>query len=56
MLRIHRDAYHSELAIASELQWMSALGVSGLNVPELILTKEQKLGLMPFEEHTSLFL
>ena len=37
-LRIHRHGYHTDDELRSELQWMQALGESGLQVPELILT------------------
>jgi len=50
VLRVHRDAYHSQQAIISELQWMAALKESDLNVPELIKTIEGQLfSKIPFE-------
>lgn len=35
-LRIHRHGYHTDAALRSELQWMSALLASGIAVPEVL--------------------
>ncbi len=35
-LRVHRDGYHSEEALRSELQWMEALAADGIQVPRII--------------------
>ena len=35
-LRIHRSGYHSDEALKSELQWMSALNEAGIHVPVLV--------------------
>ena len=35
-LRLHRQGYHSDAALRSELQWMQALAEAGLRVPEAI--------------------
>ena len=37
-LRIHRSGYHSNAALRSELQWMSALNQAGLRTPQSIET------------------
>ncbi len=42
-LRIHRHGYHSDDALRSELQWMTALGQSGIPVPEIIPTRNGAL-------------
>lgn len=42
-LRIHRPGYHDDVALRSELQWMSALADSGVKVPEVIPTPDQQL-------------
>lgn len=39
-LRLHRAGYHGEAALRSELQWMAALGDSGLAVPRPIATAD----------------
>ncbi|GLZ89238.1 aminoglycoside phosphotransferase [Metapseudomonas resinovorans] len=39
-LRVHRDGYHSEEALRSELQWMEALAADGIHVPQIIRTRE----------------
>jgi Ser/Thr protein kinase RdoA (MazF antagonist) len=38
-LRIHRAGYHTDDELRSELQWMEALGVSGIHVPTLVPTR-----------------
>lgn len=35
-LRIHRNGYHSDADILSELAWIDALGKSGIEVPEIL--------------------
>ena len=35
-LRIHRFGYHSDQELRSELQWMSALDDSGIDVPQAV--------------------
>src|SRR5436190_19720993 len=35
-LRVHRQGYHSDAALHSELQWMSALQDAGVDVPRLV--------------------
>lgn len=35
-LRIHRHAYHSDDELRSELQWLSALKVEGISVPQML--------------------
>lgn len=42
-LRIHRPGYHSDAALRSELQWMSALADDGVQVPEVIPTPDGRL-------------
>jgi Ser/Thr protein kinase RdoA (MazF antagonist) len=39
-LRIHRDGYHSEEALRSELLWMDDLAAGGIGVPQIIRTRE----------------
>ncbi|MCO6058822.1 phosphotransferase [Pseudomonas sp. MOB-449] len=39
-LRIHRDGYHSEEALRSELAWMEALSADGIGVPRIIRTRD----------------
>lgn len=39
-LRIHRYGYHSNTAVESELNWLSALHGSGIAVPKVIPTKK----------------
>ncbi|MBT4519863.1 MAG: phosphotransferase [Halieaceae bacterium] len=38
-LRIHRAGYHSDAALRSELQWMSALNAAGLLTPQSVKTR-----------------
>lgn len=38
-LRVHRDGYHSEAALRSELAWMEQLGAGGIGVPQIIRTR-----------------
>ncbi|MBT3170842.1 MAG: phosphotransferase [Rhodospirillaceae bacterium] len=38
-LRIHRHAYHSDVALESELQWMRALQQDGIDVPAIVPTQ-----------------
>jgi Ser/Thr protein kinase RdoA (MazF antagonist) len=38
-LRIHRDGYHHEAALQSELQWMELLAEAGIQVPQVIRTR-----------------
>lgn len=42
-LRIHRHAYHSDAALASELQWIQALDAAGISVPDVIPTASGEL-------------
>ncbi len=35
-LRVHRNGYHCENALRSELQWMEALACDGITVPQII--------------------
>ncbi|MFV0276906.1 MAG: phosphotransferase enzyme family protein [Parahaliea sp.] len=42
-LRIHRHGYHSDDALRSELQWMAALGNSGIEVPRVLPTRKGQL-------------
>jgi Ser/Thr protein kinase RdoA (MazF antagonist) len=39
VLRIHRLGYHSDEALRSELTWIRALGASGIEVPQVILSR-----------------
>lgn len=39
-LRVHRAGYHSDAALRSELQWMTALNQAGLRTPQSIATTE----------------
>lgn len=39
-LRIHRNGYHCEAALRSELQWMEALDHAGITVPQIIRTQQ----------------
>jgi Ser/Thr protein kinase RdoA (MazF antagonist) len=39
VLRVHRLGYHSDEALRSELTWMSALGESGLEVPQPVASR-----------------
>ncbi|MBV6821862.1 phosphotransferase enzyme family protein [Pseudomonas sp. PD9R] len=41
-LRIHRNGYHSEAALRSELQWMDALASAGITVPQIIRTQDER--------------
>ena len=38
-LRIHRAGYHSDAALRSELQWMTALNDAGLRTPQNVKTR-----------------
>lgn len=49
-LRVHRHNYHTEAALRSELQWMEALADEGLQVPEIIRTREQQHLISVFSE------
>lgn len=42
-LRIHREAYHSDRALLSELQWMEALNQSGIDTPSVVPTVDGHL-------------
>ncbi len=42
-LRIHRHGYHTDAALRSELEWMSALDKAGIRVPEVIPTRDGTL-------------
>ena len=42
VLRVHRLGYHSDEALQSELTWMSALGESGLEVPQAVPSRAGK--------------
>ena len=42
-LRIHRMNYHSDIALQSELQWMTELSQSEISVPTIIKTKDGSL-------------
>ena len=39
-LRIHRHGYHSDAALGSELLWMQALADDGIEVPEVVATRD----------------
>jgi Ser/Thr protein kinase RdoA (MazF antagonist) len=39
-LRIHRNGYHCEAALRSELQWMEALESAGITVPQIIRARD----------------
>ncbi|MDF3934968.1 phosphotransferase enzyme family protein, partial [Pseudomonas citronellolis] len=39
-LRVHRDGYHSEAALRSELTWMEQLAAGGIGVPSIIRTRD----------------
>jgi Ser/Thr protein kinase RdoA (MazF antagonist) len=41
-LRIHRNGYHSEAALRSELQWMEALAGAGITVPQIIRAQDER--------------
>ncbi len=42
-LRLHRQGYHSDAAVNSELQWMQALGKAEIQVPRVIPDRDGKL-------------
>ncbi len=42
-LRVHRPDYHSDAALASELEWMCALARAGMRIPEAIPAKDGRL-------------
>jgi Ser/Thr protein kinase RdoA (MazF antagonist) len=42
-LRIHRHAYHSDIELRSELQWINALDAAGIDVPAVVPTKQGDL-------------
>lgn len=42
-LRVHRSGYHSDAALLSELQWMTALQDCGIQVPLVVPTTEHEL-------------
>jgi Ser/Thr protein kinase RdoA (MazF antagonist) len=41
-LRIHRNGYHCENALRSELQWMEALDHAGITVPQIIRARDHR--------------
>ncbi|WP_166358511.1 phosphotransferase enzyme family protein [Pseudomonas akapageensis] len=41
-LRVHRNGYHCENALRSELQWMEALAHTGITVPQIIRAQEDR--------------
>lgn len=41
-LRIHRNGYHCEAALRSELQWMEALAAAGITVPQIIRARNEQ--------------
>ncbi|WCM53791.1 phosphotransferase [Pseudomonas sp. WJP1] len=41
-LRIHRNGYHCEAALRSELQWMEALESAGITVPQIIRARDRR--------------
>jgi Ser/Thr protein kinase RdoA (MazF antagonist) len=41
-LRIHRNGYHCEAALRSELQWMEALATAGITVPQIIRARNEQ--------------
>ncbi|HXC51377.1 MAG TPA: phosphotransferase [Candidatus Limnocylindrales bacterium] len=43
VLRVHRPGYRSDLDIACELAWMSALGSAGVDAPAAIATRGDEL-------------
>lgn len=38
-LRVHRDGYHSDAALRSELAWMAALAEAGIRTPDVVPTR-----------------
>jgi Ser/Thr protein kinase RdoA (MazF antagonist) len=42
-LRVHRPGYHSDDALRSELEWMSALAAGGIDVPKVVPTATGEL-------------
>jgi Ser/Thr protein kinase RdoA (MazF antagonist) len=42
VLRVHRPGYHSDAALRSESEWISALADAGLRVPRVVLSKQGK--------------
>ena len=42
-LRVHRQDYHSDVALRSELQWMSALQAAGIDVPTIVPALDGRL-------------
>lgn len=42
-LRIHRHGYHSDAELRSELIWMQALKADGIDVPDVIPTRDKAL-------------
>ena len=42
-LRVHRHGYHSDDALRSELQWMTALNEMGIHTPDVISAKDGAL-------------
>ncbi len=47
VLRIHRAGYHSDDALRSELQWIQALGEAGIETPQVIPTRTDRLYVTP---------
>jgi len=43
VLRLHREGYHSDAALLSELHWMAALNNSGIETPPVIPTTDGRL-------------
>lgn len=39
-LRVHRDGYHTEAELRSELTWMEQLAAGGIGVPQIIRTRD----------------
>jgi Ser/Thr protein kinase RdoA (MazF antagonist) len=42
-LRIHRYGYHSDAGLRSELQWLEALAAEGIEVPQILPTRDGEL-------------
>ena len=42
-LRLHRQGYHGDAELRSELQWMQALAAAGIEVPQLVPTPSGEL-------------
>jgi Ser/Thr protein kinase RdoA (MazF antagonist) len=42
VLRVHRDGYHSDAALASEFVWMRALQAAGISVPCVIRSRHDR--------------